>query len=283
MTSIQNFFIKLFLKTVIDKKKQVGLPVKVTRKSLEKLAGMAKLPKNVKYEKVDIDGLSAEWSIPDNLKNSGVILYTHGGGYVAGSVRTHKGTTGRLAIASKTKCLSIEYALAPENPFPDGLNDVVKAYNWLIKQGFDSKKIILAGDSAGGGIAVAALLKLRDDKAPQPAGAVLMSPWLDLECTGKSHETQAKNDPMVVPQALREFGIMYATKEQLRNPLTSPLYADLKGLPPIFIQVSDSEVLYDDTTRFEKKLKEAGVEVKVEVWKKWFMCGKPMRPLFQKL
>ncbi len=267
MASIQNFFIKLFLKVVIDKKKQINLPVKVTRKSLEKLSGMAKLPQGVKYEKIDIDGVPVEWCIPDNLKNAGVILYTHGGGYVAGSIRTHRGTTGRLAIASKTKCISVEYGLAPENPFPAALNDVIKVYHFLLKQGYDSKKIVISGDSAGGGLAVATLLKLRDDNAPQPAAGVLLSPWLDLELTGQSATTMASTDPMVVPEALREFGLMYTTKDNLRNPLTSPLYANLKGLPPFYIQASSSEVLYDDTTRFEKKLKEAGVVCNVEYWK----------------
>ena len=256
MASIQNFFIKLFLKVVVDKKRQVGMPVVVTRKSLEKLSGMAKLPKGVTYKKIEFDGIAAEWSIPDNLKNPGVILYLHGGGYVAGSIRTHRGTTGRLAIASKTKCLSVEYSLAPEKPFPAGLDDAIKAYHWLLKQGFDNKKIVISGDSAGGGLAVATMVRLRDENAPQPIAGVLMSPWLDLECTGESSVTLADADPMVVPEALREMGLMYASKDKIRSPLVSPLYADLKGLPPMFIQASSSEVLYDDTTRFEKKLKE---------------------------
>lgn len=279
MASIQNFFIKLFLKVVVDKKRQVGMPVKVTRNSLEKLSGMAKLPKGVIYEKVEFDGITAEWSIPANLKNPGVILYLHGGGYVAGSIRTHRGTTGRLAQASKTKCLSVEYSLAPEKPFPAGSDDAIKAYHWLLKQGFDPKKIVIAGDSAGGGLSVATMLRLRDENAPQPAAGVLMSPWLDLECTGESSVTQADADPMVVPGALREMGVMYAPKDNLRHPLASPLYADLKGLPPMFIQVSSSEVLYDDTTRFEKRLKEAGVAVEVETWKKMVHVWQAYAPI----
>ncbi len=279
MASIQNFFIKLFLKVVVDKKRQVGMPVVVTRKSLEKLSGMAKLPKGVKYEKVEFDGIAAEWSIPDNLKNPGVILYLHGGGYVAGSIRTHRGTTGRLAHASKTKCLSVEYSLAPEKPFPAGLDDAIKAYHWLLKQGFDNKKIVISGDSAGGGLAVATMLRLRNENAPQPAAGVLMSPWLDLECTGESALTLANADPMVVPEALREMGLFYTSKDKLRDSLVSPLYADLKGLPPMFIQASSSEVLYDDTTRFEKKLKEAGVQVDVEIWKKMVHVWQAYAPI----
>lgn len=279
MASIQNFFIKLFLKAVIDKKKQVGLPPKVTRKSLEKLAGMAKLPKKVTYEKIKIDGTSAEWCIPENLKNTGVILYTHGGGYIAGSIRTHRGTTGRLALAAKTKCISIEYGLAPENPFPKGLNEVIKVYHWLIEQGINPQKIVLAGDSAGGGLAVATALKLREDKAAMPGGIALMSPWLDLECTGESSVKLADKDPMVVPAALREMGLMYAGNNPLKSPLISPIYADLKGLPPIFIQVSNAEVLFDDSTRFEKKLKESLVNVEVEVWPKMVHVWQAYAPI----
>ena len=255
------------------------MPVKITRNSLEKLSGMAKLPKGVHYEKVEFDGISAEWCTPDNLKNTGVILYFHGGGYVAGSIRTHRGTTGRLAQASKTKCLSVEYSLAPEKPFPAGLDDAIKAYQWLLKQGFDSKKIVISGDSAGGGLSVATLLRLRDEKFPMPAAGVLMSPWLDLECTGESATTLADKDPMVVPGALREMGLFYTTKDNLRHPYTSPLYADLKGLPPFYIQASSSEVLYDDTTRFEKKLKEAGVVCEVEYWKNMMHVWQAYAPI----
>lgn len=268
MASINNFFIRLFLNTVINKKKQPGMPVKITRNSLEKLTSMSPLPRGVKYEKVDIDGTYAEWNIPKNLKNKGVLLYIHGGGFVAGSVRTHRGITGRISKASKTKCLSVEYRLAPEHPFPTGLNDVLKVYNWLIKQGYDHKKIVIAGDSAGGGLTVSTLLKLRDENGAIPAAGVLLSPWLDLEVIGESAKTMADMDPMLVPEALREFGLMYATKENLRNPLCSPLYADVKGLPPLLIHASSSEVLYDDTTRFVKNLKTAGVEHEVEYWKK---------------
>lgn len=240
--------------------------IRSIRKSLEKLTSMSKLPKGVKYEKVECDGVIAEWATPDNIENPGVVLYFHGGGYVAGSIKTHRGLVGGIASKSKTKCLSVEYRLAPENPFPAGLDDTIKTYHWLLKQGYDNKKIVIAGDSAGGGLALATLMKLKDEKSPQPAAGALLSPWLDLECTGDSAIRLADKDLMVTAPALKTFGLHYA-KENLRHPYASLLYADPTGLPPIFIQVSDSEVLYDDTTRFEKTAKAASVTVEIEVWK----------------
>lgn len=226
---------------------------------------MSKLPKGVKYEKVEFNGVTAEWATPDNLENKGVLLYFHGGGYVSGSIKTHRGLVGGLAKRSKTKCLSVEYRLAPEHPFPAGLDDAITAYNWLLKQGYDNKKIVIAGDSAGGGLALATLMRLKEENAPQPAAGVLLSPWLDLECTGSLQVELEKKDPMVPIAALRAYGLLYA-KENLHNPYASLLYADPAGLPPIYIQVSDSETLYQDTTRFEKKAKDAGVDIEVEVW-----------------
>jgi len=268
MASIQNVFIRLFLKVVVKKKKMEVVSIRSIRKSLDKLTSLSRLPKGVKYEEINCDGVSAEWTIPDNLQNKGVVIYLHGGGYVSGSIKTHQALVGAIARASKTKCLSVEYGLAPENPFPVGLDNAVTVYNWLLKQGYDNKKIVIAGDSAGGGLTVATLLKLRDEKAPQPAAGVCLSPWLDLECTGNSATTLADKDPMVTAPVLKRFGLLYTTRQNLRHPYTSPLYADLTGLPPLFIQVSDSEVLYDDTTRFEQKAKAAGVTIEVEVWKK---------------
>jgi len=170
MASIQNFFIRTFLKIVTKKKEVAKQPIEVTRKRLAKLMEMNKSPKNVSFEKVDCDGVTAEWTIPENVNNTGVILYIHGGAYVSCSITTHRPLVARIARASKTKALSIEYRYAPENPFPSGLDDAIKVYHWLLKQGIDHKKIVIAGDSAGGGLTLATLLRLRDENAPQPAG-----------------------------------------------------------------------------------------------------------------
>ncbi len=268
MASIQNFFIRSFLKLTINKERMVTDSIERTREGLVKLTKMAAMPKGVKFEKTECDGVPAEWAIPDNLHNQGVVLFLHGGAYVAGSIATHRALVGRIAKASKTKCLSIEYGLAPERPFPQGIDDAIKAYNWLMKKGFDHKKIVISGDSAGGGLAIATLVKLRDEKAPQPAAGVVMSPWLDLLNSGDSGKRLAKEDPMLSVVSGHIYAKLYGTENDLKHPHISPLYTDPKGLPPIYIQVSSSEILLDDTLRFEAKAKAAGVDIQVESWKK---------------
>jgi len=266
MASIQNIGVRLFLRVVVKKKKLHLVSVRAVRHSLEMLTKYSKIPRAVKFEKTEYEGIPIEWTIPDNLVNPGVVIYLHGGGYISGSIKTHRGLVGGLAKRSKTKFLSVEYRLAPENPFPAGLDDVIKIYHWLLQQGYDHNKIVIAGDSAGGGLAIATLTRLKDEKAPMPAAGVCMSPWLDLECTDDLQIALDKKDPMVPIAALRAYGKHYA-KDNLRHPYASLLYSDPTGLPPLFIQVSDSEVLYRDTVRYEKMAKAAGVQVEVEVWK----------------
>jgi epsilon-lactone hydrolase len=266
MQSIQNFFIRSFLKVVVKKEKIAPAPIGAVRKSLAKLTSMALRAKGVTIEAVSCDGITAEWSHPNNLKTKGVILYLHGGGYVSGSIKTHRALVGNIATAAQTKCLSVEYALAPEVPFPQGLNDAVTVYSWLLKQGYDHSKIIIAGDSAGGGLAAGTLLKIRDEKMPKPAAGVLLSPWLDLECTGDSIKRLANKDVMIPEDALLKYGKLYAN-EHIKNPYASPILGNLQGLPPIYIQVSDAEILLDDTLRFKETALAAKVDIKVDVYK----------------
>lgn len=228
---------------------------------------MVKTPEGVEYLPTDCDGIRAEYVIPSNVDNSNVILYFHGGGYAMGSIESHRPLAGRIAQASATKLLLIDYRLAPENPFPAGLNDAIKAYQWLLnEQGYTPDKIIFGGDSAGGGLTVASMLKLKEDNLPLPAAGVCLSPWLDLEATGESAITKEREDPMIDLESIKEWALMYAPKEELTNPLVSPIYADLSGLPPLYMQVGTAELLMDDSTRLAEKAKKAGVNVELEVW-----------------
>lgn len=272
MASLQNFvfqkFLHLGIKIAQNKiKGRVDISVEETRKGLEKLFSVSKIPKGVKFEKIQIDGLPAEWIVPKNLKHQGAVLYLHGGGYMLGSISTHSPLMARIALASKTKVLAIEYGLAPERPYPNALEDSLKSYHWLIAQGYDPKKIVIAGDSSGGGLAVATLLKLRDNKEPQPAACACLSPWLDLQVSGETITTHAKKDLLVNSIGLQIAAFNYAQGEELTHPYVSPLYSDPKGLAPMYFQVSGSEVLLDDTLRFEKKAIAAGVEIEVYIWK----------------
>ena len=214
----------------------------------------------------DAGGISAEWLTPTGGDPHSVILYLHGGGYLLGSVDSHRALLERLAKASGRRVLAINYRLAPEAPFPAPVEDACAAYRWLLAQGIAAKRIAISGDSAGGGLVLATLIALRDAGDAMPGCAVPISPWTDMEGTGASMETRAAVDPMVQKGPLVEMAGAYLQGADSKNPLASPLYGDFKGLPPLLIQVGDAETLLDDTTRIVPKLKAAGVDVTMEVW-----------------
>ncbi len=194
------------------------------------------------------------------------IYYLHGGGYVIGSINTHRALIARLSAASGARAFAINYRLAPEHPFPAAVEDAVSAYRWLLEQGVDPATIVIAGDSAGGGLTVATLVALRDAGVPLPAAAVCLSPWTDMEGIGESAKTRKAADPMIDPEGGLAQAQLYLGGADPRTPLAAPLYADLRGLPPMLIHVGDAEVLLDDSTRLAERAKAAGVDVTLEVW-----------------
>jgi acetyl esterase/lipase len=211
----------------------------------------------------------AEW-IEASDADLGVILYLHGGAYALGSINSHREIVARLARTTKMRGLAIDYRLAPEHPYPAALEDAIAAYLWLLTQGYDPSQIIIAGDSAGGGLALGTLVTLRDAGKPLPAGAVCISPWTDLATTGASIQNKAKVDLILDPDSLEKYAKYYAGEHELTSPLISPLYADPKGLPPLLIQVGTDEILLDDATRFTKNAQESGVDVTLEIWDQMF-------------
>ncbi len=233
-------------------------------------AGMEKVSErvapDVKCEPVNAGGVSAEWIAAPGAEPDRVILYLHGGGYVTGSINTHRAMVARIARASKGRALLIDYRLAPEHPFPAAVDDATAAYRWLLAQGYAPGKIVIAGDSAGGGLALAALAALRASHDPMPAAVVPISPWTDLEGTGDSVKTKAAKDPMVQGSDLAPMAKMYIGTDDPKNPLISPLHADYRGFPPLLIQVGEAEVLLDDSTRVAERAKAAGVKVELEIW-----------------
>jgi monoterpene epsilon-lactone hydrolase len=219
-----------------------------------------------KFEPVNANGVSAEWTSIPGGGQIPVILYFHGGGYCIGSAETHRDLVSRLCEAAGARALSVNYRLAPENPFPAAVDDGVASYRWLKSQGVPARSIVIAGDSAGGGLTLATLLALRDAGDELPAGGVCMSPVTDHAKEGDSMRTRVDLDPMVHPTSSTAYSQMYLGGGDAKAPLASPLYADLKGLPPLLILVGTWEVLMDDSTRFAAKAKEAGVSVELEVW-----------------
>jgi monoterpene epsilon-lactone hydrolase len=241
--------------------------VEAIREGLDQLGDMVKLPKDVKSENVNARGVPAVWISTPDVLNDQVLLYLHGGGYIAGSIKSHNNLAARLSRVSKARVLVIEYRLAPEHIFPAAIEDSTKAYRWLVSnEGILPKNIIIGGDSAGGGLTIATLVNLRDEGDKLPAAAVCLSPWTDLAITGNSIKTNADIDPFVPAEDVETMAKLYYGDEDPKNPLVSPLYANLQGLPPLLIQVGTAEVLLDDSVRVAERAKEAGVEVQLEIW-----------------
>ena len=243
-----------------------SLSIQETRAGFEKTAQMFPVAEDVTCEPVEMGGISAEWINVPGASEDRILFYLHGGGYCMGSLNTHREMISRFARAAEARALSVDYRLAPENPHPAALEDSLAAYRALLADGANPANIVIGGDSAGGGLTLATLISLRDAGDRLPAAAVCLSPWTDLAGTGESMKTKADVDPMIKPDDENVTAKYYAGDADLREPLLSPLYADLKGLPPMLIQVGTSEVLLDDSTRFAEKAREAGVEVELETW-----------------
>ena len=235
-------------------------------------AAQAKLrmPEGVAIDKLRVAGRKAAWiraAEADAVPRDGCVLYLHGGGYALGSVVTHKELMARLSAAAGVPVLGLDYRLAPENPFPAAVDDAHAAVRWLFAQGVEPRRLVIAGDSAGGGLTMATALRLRDAGDPLPGGLALLSPWTDLTASGTSHTTRADRDPMVSLEGLQLMARAYA-QGRTRDELASPLFAELEGLPPVYAQVGDAEILLDDATRLHERLEAAGVRSRLEVWER---------------
>jgi len=224
-----------------------------------------RLPANVSVRAVTVGGVPAEWVEPLGADSGRVILYLHGGGYILCSPDTHRGLAARLARASAARLLLLDYRLAPEHLFPAALDDAFTAYRWLLKKGFSASRIVIGGDSAGGGLTLATAVSLRDAGDPLPAALVCISPWTDLTFSGESLRTRADADPLLSPHG-DALVKCYAADNDPAHPLISPLFANLRGLPPTSIHVGNDEILLSDSTRLKEKMQAAGVEVSLEIW-----------------
>lgn len=241
--------------------------VEESRKGLELIASIAKLPEDVKIEDVDIKGMAAIWISVPTSNPENIVLYLHGGGYMEGSLTSHQDIAMRISRAANAKVLLIKYRLAPEDPYPAAVEDAVKSYQWLInEQKIDPGKIVIAGDSAGGGLTLVTLIKLRDDNIRLPAAGVCLSPWTDLALTGESYKRNAKIDPFLKYYDIAFMAHLYVGDNDPKDPYISPLYADLHDLPPLLIHVGTAEIIEDDSVRFAEKAKKAGTDVKLEIF-----------------
>jgi len=253
--------------------------VEQMRAGMEQMTAAAALPEGVEYEAVDAGGVAAEWAVADNARDDHAILYLHGGGYVIGSVRTHRGITGRLSRAAAARVLSVDYRLAPEHPHPAAVDDAVAAYGHLLGGGIAPERSAIAGDSAGGGLTAATLIALRDAGAASPAAGVLISPWLDLTLSGDSMSGKSAEDPMVQRDGLQKMADAYVAGGDPEGATVSPLFADLSGLPPMLVHVGTAETLLDDSTRFASRAEQAGAAVQLGVWEDMIHVWHAFAPL----
>lgn len=240
--------------------------VEEMRAGIDALAGTFPPPADVALEPISAAGVPAEWVTAPGARHDAAILYLHGGGYVIGSIKSHRELASRLSRACGLRVLLIDYRLAPQHPHPAAVEDATAAYRWLLRTGLAASRIAIAGDSAGGGLTVATLVALRDAGLPAPAAGICLSPWVDLEGIGESMTTKAAVDPMVQRDGLTKMAAMYLGGQNARTPLAAPLYANLSGLPPLLIQVGTAETLLDDSTRLAERARKAGVDVTLEPW-----------------
>jgi acetyl esterase/lipase len=221
---------------------------------------------DVTVEPVTANGVPAEWTATPDAARDSAILFLHGGGYVIGSLVSHRHMVSEVGRAARTRTLALDYRLAPEHPFPAPVDDTLAGYRFLLSQGVAPGRIALAGDSAGGGLVAAALVAIRDAGLPQPACGWCISPWVDMEAIGASMIDRAATDPGVQKEPLLEMAALYLGGADPRSPLAAPIYADLTGIAPLLIQVGSVETLLDDAVRLARVAGAADVFVDLQIW-----------------
>ena len=241
--------------------------VEKQRAAQENFGGIFSKAKGIEYRNFEIDGIAAEWSCVDrsHMKKY-VILYCHGGGYTSGSFRYARSITNKLASSTSMDVLSFDYRLAPEHPHPAALQDALNVWDHLMYYGYGARDVIVAGDSAGGNLALSLVLKLKEQNRLLPRGLVLFSPWTDLTMSGKSHKEKAEEDPILTEDYLQRCIDGYAPEMDLKNPLISPVFGDFTGFPTTYIQVGTNEILLSDSLKLQKQLQKYHVPAKLEVF-----------------
>lgn len=237
------------------------------RAAQENFGGILSKSRELTYQNFELGGIPAEWScVERSHMKKYVILYCHGGGYTSGSFRYARSITNKLASSTSMDVLSFDYRLAPENPYPAALEDAMNVWDHLMYHGYGARDIIIAGDSAGGNLALALTLKLKEQGRLLPRGLVLFSPWTDLTMSGKSHKEKAELDPILSAEYLQRCRESYAPEMELKNPLISPVFGDFTGFPPTYIQVGTNEILLSDSTKLQRQLQKYHVPVKMEYY-----------------
>jgi monoterpene epsilon-lactone hydrolase len=266
MSSLRAKFLRKISSAYVQRVDVANIDLKKVRRLWHWLGRLLVTAFGVSVEPDEINGLYAEWLTPENRIDGKLMLYLHGGGYVVGGCDMHRQLVSHIARAGRIRTLLPEYRLSPEHKFPAAIDDAVGIYRTLLDMGFKAEDIVFAGDSAGGGLAVATLLALRDAGDPLPAATILLSPLLDATGSGETMRTRVEQDPWFHPRDLPIIADHYCEPHQRRFPQVSPVYANVEGLSPLYIQVGDDEILLSDSERIADLCIAAGVVVELEVW-----------------
>lgn len=242
------------------------VPRPIVQALLNRLGNIAPPAPQVALSEHKLDNLAYDFWTPENLIPGRLLIYSHGGGYTLFSHKTHRTLVSRLAHEFRAQALVYDYRLAPEHIFPAPVEDALSVYRFVLSLGYDPKNIIVAGDSAGGGLTFALLLAARDQGLPLPGLAVGLSPWVDLTFSGKSFTENAPKDVMLSPKGTRHFKEIYLKGADAKHPYASPLFGNLKHFPPVMLQAADDEILRDDAVNFAEAIKKAGGKVSLDIW-----------------
>jgi monoterpene epsilon-lactone hydrolase len=269
MASLQNRIVRFFIRR-LNFMNRTDLSLPEIRRMTESAARLLRAPRGVAVQPAALGTVPGEWIVPRGAPADRALLYIHGGGFIFCSLATHRALVARLALAAGTRAFSVDYRPAPEHPFPAAPDDCREAYRGLLRAGIEPRRIVVAGDSAGGNLALALMLALREAGEELPAAAVCLSPVTDLTFSGESYRAKAGVDPVFPGGNSRSLaeGIRtgYVASEDPRNPLISPLFADWSGMPPVLLQVGEDEILFDDSVRPAERVRAAGGRAECAVW-----------------
>ena len=240
------------------------MPLSIMHFLIKKGVEKVRMPADITRRFVEADGVPCDWLLPLQASPDHVLLYLHGGGFVLPQTPRHLLMGAYLARESGLQALMVDYRVAPRHPFPLPLDDCITAYRWLLQQGYAASNIVIAGDSAGGNLTLATLMKLRDSGDPMPCAAACLSPSGDL--TERDAAANATEDPLLPPKARKFYRESYVGKNDPYNPYISPLYGDCRGLPPLLIHAGEDEVLKDDAMRINERAGAAGIDVELEIY-----------------
>lgn len=269
MSIVRLFLVKKLLRRIKSRAQYDN--IEYARRGFEKVVSKFNRPlSGFTYTPANIAGIKSEWIMPDGADDKKLLLYFHGGGYATGSLNTHRALVSQIVKHAGIKALSIEYRLAPEHKYPAPIEDAVAVYQWLLQNGYSASQIAFGGDSAGGGVTFGTLLYLKHNNIPLPNCAIGLSPWVDQSLSGDSIKTKHDEDPMLVAAAFPLWSKNYMGDADPKAPYASPIFHDLTGMPPVYIQVGEDEMLLDDSTRYFNRAKADGVMVEMDVYPKKF-------------